>query len=216
MPLDGQIQPILLKPGTEVSQGEIIAEMDKADLKTALSEARAQRDRAASQIKVNSFNQLEETALEEAKDWIDSMNSSVEAAQKKAEASLSQEKYAKWWLDSVEDLYSKEATSLQNLKEARADHAEIQVTYQADQFMYHAVKSLSEASKLIPTYIHQFLERKNLVKNVLSSEAEAAEAALDQAKRNLEKATMTSPINGVVLKRFYKDKRVLPAGEKTS
>ena len=213
MPLDGQIEAISLKPGTHVKKGQTIAKMDTADLKTAVAEAQARLDSAQSQIKVNGFNLLEETALKESKAWIDSMNSAVEATRKKAEASLAQEKYAKWWLDSSEDLYSKEATSLQNLKEARSEHVQIQVTHQADQFVYHSAKSFSEVSKLLPTYIKQYLERKSIVREVLASEAAAAEAALNQAIRNLEKATMTSPIDGVILKRYHKDIQVLPAGE---
>ena len=62
-------------------------------------------------------------------------------------------------------------------------------------------------------YIRQFLEIKALNTEVLNNQLAEANATLDKAARDFDKAVIRSPVDGIVLKRMQSDERVLPAGE---
>jgi len=212
MPLDGRVKPIVLQAGAKVTQGQVVARMDDADLRSAVTEAEARLDAIKARIGINRYNAIEETALKESDSWINSFAAAVAAAGKKVEASKAREEYAKWWQDSNEKMFTHEATSQKELKLARMESAEAQVGYQADQFNLHAMETIQGALRLAPVYVRQFLDRKVLSREVLLKQQTEAEAVLARARRDLTRAALPSPIAGVVLKRHVSNERVLPAG----
>jgi HlyD family secretion protein len=64
-----------------------------------------------------------------------------------------------------------------------------------------------------PRGIGDWLDRKELQKDVLLSEKSEAAARLEQARRDRERGTLRSPVEGVVLHRHESNERVLPAGQ---
>ena len=212
MPLDGRIQPLQLDEGDQVKRDAEIARLDAADLKTAVSRAQAQLAAIESQIKVNEYDAIERTALKESDNMITSVDNAVKASKKKVEASQAREKYAKWWLDKAEQLHKQSSAALQQLKQARTEHVQARVDFQSDEFVYYALEAIATATRLMPVYVKQFLERKRLTRAVLLNQKQEAAATLAQARRNLQRAIIRSPITGVVLKRYVVNERVLAAG----
>jgi multidrug efflux pump subunit AcrA (membrane-fusion protein) len=70
MPQDGRILPITVKAGESVAKGQIVAQMDASDLKTALAIADARIAEIEGQIAVNEYNKIETTTLAESKQVI--------------------------------------------------------------------------------------------------------------------------------------------------
>ena len=210
MSLDGRIKPILLKAGSKVKKGQLLATMDKHDLTTALVEADSELKTLKAQIKLNQFNKIENTALGESQKWILSFAEAIKSSAKKLEASKARSYYAKEKWQSEER--SKQAISRIKLIKSRLEAAEAKVNYESDQFMHSATLILESMTTLLPEYIKQFLERKMLNTNVLQQRLSAAEAVLARAKRDLKHAEFISPIDGIVLKRYVSNEMVLPAG----
>lgn len=212
MPLDGRIQPIQLREGAEVTPDMVIATLDDSDLKTSEVEALARVGSIKSQIKVNEYNKLEETALKESDKWIASMAATVAASEKKVEASRLRREYAEWWKKSQENLFRGDATPEKELKQARTEFAQAEVEYQSDQLQHSAMVIMKEITNLYPVYIRQYLDKKLLDRDVLKQDLAGAEAHLGKVGRDLGRTTIKSPIRGVVLKRHVSDERVLSAG----
>ena len=154
---DGRIAPITLKEGSPVTKGEIVAQMDTADLKTA---------------------------LQEAEDLIKSLMAAAQASQEQIKVGSARQEYAKWYVESVQKLYGEQVEDLKNMKEAKTDTIAADVAYNQAQFSYNAMNALVAISKLFPVYLN----------------------------RRLNWATLASPVDGVVLKRYVQDERVIQAG----
>lgn len=211
MPLDGRLMPITISPGEPVKKGQVVASLDTKPLAAALAEAKAAGDAIQGQININNFNALEKTAIKEAEDWLKTMRKIEGISQKRIEASRNVAEYAGDYRDSM--VASGQAVSRLTVSKAKMEAAVADVDVESNELLKNAFQLITSITALGPKYINEYLVKKSLAGKVLESELAASQAAQDQAKRNLEKAVMTSPIDGVVLKRFFKNERVLPAGE---
>jgi HlyD family secretion protein len=212
MPQPGRILPITIQSGTKVEKAQIVAKMDSADLETVIKETHAKMEATKKRIAREKYNAIEETAFKESSDWIKTMEATVAASWKKAEASKARNGFAQWYLKSAKEM--KQAISVKELNKAQMEAAEAEVNYEADLLQYSAIKTVSTIFKLCPVYIKQFLDRKKLTVDILESELKNAQASLEKAQRDLARGTMKSPVNGIVLKRYIKNERALEAGAK--
>ncbi|NOZ20518.1 MAG: HlyD family efflux transporter periplasmic adaptor subunit [Planctomycetes bacterium] len=213
MPVDGRILPITLKEGDAVQKGRSVARLDEADLKTAVAEAQSRLDAILSEIEVKKYVAIEQTGLKESDGIIKSIAAMVGAARAKVKGSKAKMDYAKSWADSTEQLRGGHAASALDTKKAKTEFAQAQVDYEADNFKLRAMEVIEKISNLLPIYIKQWLERKTLTRDVLDKKRSGAEAALARAKRDLARAVILSPVDGVVLKRHVSNERVLSAGD---
>ncbi len=212
MPLSGRIEPITLREGTPVKKDQTVANMDIGELNTRVAETRARADTILKQIDLNKFNAIEDTAKVEAKKWVKTMADAVNAALKKSEASKARLAFAEWYLKSCQEML--QAISIKERNHAQMVAAEAKVDYEADLFMYSATRTVCAIFDMADTYIDEYLNRKKLQGNVLQQELKAALANWQQALRNKVKADIQSPTNGIILKRYVMNERMLPAGAK--
>ncbi len=214
MPLDGRIMPIKLSTGTKVKAGQVVARMDVADLQTQVEASRCRVRMADAAIALSKFEAIEQTALKESAGWIKCMADTVAAALKKSEASKAQKKFADWDMESASEMAKGNAISKKELYKIRANAAEATVEYEADVLEYRAIETIRTIFKLAPVYINEFLNWKKLDRNILIARREEAQAGLTKAQRDMKRSVMSSPIDGVVLKRYHQNETVLPAGTK--
>jgi len=159
MPENGRIQPISLTAGTVVTQGQVLATLDKADLADAMKES---------------------------KEMVEAMMNSVNASLAQIKASQASVDFSKWLWNAQQELYAKEQTSEMTEKEAHKAFIESQVSLEEDQAISYAMKALYSATKLMPIYV----------------------------ARRLRRTDVTSPIQGVILKRYVWNEKVMQAGER--
>jgi HlyD family secretion protein len=212
MPLNGRIMPIALMPGTKVKKGEIVARMDDFNFKAALQESKAKLTAIQRQITLNKYNAIEETALKESNGWIKVMGDAVKASWKKAEASKAKNQFAQWYVNSTEKM--KQAISEKEAYHAQMVAAQSLVDYEADMVIYSAMRTCDTIFKLAPVYIRQYLGRKELDRQILLAHLNEMQASLSQVERDLRQTIIKSPVNGLVLKRYVQNERVMPAGAK--
>jgi len=210
MPLTGRIKPILLLEGASVKKDEVVAEMEASDLRTTVAEGEAKVKAIEWQIKINQYNEMEKTALKDSDNWIKSFAEAVSANRKKVDASKQMAQFAKDYEKTI--IESGSAVSRINQTEAKMKAAVAQVDLEAAELNCRSMETCQLMMNLLPLYIRQFLEIKTLNSEVLSSQLAEARETLEKAKRDLGKALIKSPVDGVVLKRCYSDERVLQAG----
>ncbi len=158
MPQNGRIQPITVREGDSVTQGQVVAVMDLADLQDSLREANAA---------------------------VTAIQAAVLSSQAKITASKAYEDYAEWVWKAQERLYDSQDVSEMSAREAQRDFIGSQVDFQQDQFQFHAMGAIQAMVQLLPIYYG----------------------------RQLQRATLASPIAGTVLQRFVDNERELAAGD---
>jgi HlyD family secretion protein len=127
-----------------------------------------------------------EDMVKEAQETVKAMANAVQASAAKIKASKANQDFAKWNWDTQQKLHAERTASKVTVKEAERDYIQSQVEVEEDQFTYHAMAALASISKLLPIHMN----------------------------RNLRRAVIKSPIDGVVLARYEKNKRYMTAGEK--
>lgn len=212
MPLDGRIMPIDLKPGDTVKENQLLAQLDKDNLQSRLREVKAEMEAVQGQIKINAFNKLEKTAMQESKQWINILKQAVIASGKKAEASRAKNKFAQENYEAQKK--SGQAVSRIRLSRAGMEAKDAQMNYESDRVFQKGVEILHNIFQLMPTYLKEYLYRKTLTGSVLKKRLAKIQAEYEIARRNLKRAELKCPTNGTVLKRYVSNERVLPAGTK--
>jgi len=212
MPYDGRITPITLQPGTPVKQGDVIATINKLDLETKAAEARSRIGVIEGNIKISRYNVMEETSLKESYDWIKTFADMLKASAKKVEASEAKNKYSQWYLNSCEKMFSGKAISEKEMNRTQMEASEATIDYETAVLANSAMITMQSIMELLPVYIKQYLERKSLSTQVMLQQLQEAKSGLEKAERDLKNADIKSPINGIVLNRFFMNERFLQAG----
>ncbi len=212
MPQDGRILPITLEAGHAVSRGQVVAQMDTADLKTALAMADARIAEIQAQIAITEYDEIENTSLVESKKVSAAMEATGKASDELVKANEAELKYSKWVLDMEKKLVKEQATSKENVRRAQRDYGQADSALASARFMSKATWALAATMELLPKYIHETLGLKNLETDVLNHQLAGARAEREMAFRRLERATMASPVDGVVLRRLVRNEAYMQAG----
>jgi HlyD family secretion protein len=98
------------------------------------------------------------------------------------------------------------------LDQAQLAEVESEVDYKQDNLVHSAMVALQVATNLMPQLVERWIERKQLQHAVLAKERAEADMARQQAELDLQRGTMRSPVDGVVLARPIRNERRLAAG----
>jgi len=212
MPFAGRVEAITLSEGDEVSEGEIVARLVPLDLNLTVEEARAVVDRLEAAIRENAFSAIEETAIKQAEQFVQSMADTVKVAATRVSSGQDKYKYHQKYLARVERLVESRAQSEEDLDRSRLNEAQAKWDLRQDEFVLSATQALALATDMLPTMVRQYIERKSYTEAVLKKQLAEATARLRQVEQDQKRGTMTSPVDGVVLKRHVTNEQFLPAG----
>jgi HlyD family secretion protein len=212
MPQDGRILPIALEAGHPVSKGQVVAQMDTADLKTALAMADARVDEIEAQIAMNKYSKIENTSLVESKQVIAALKAAGKASDEVVRTNEEELKYSEWLLDMEKKLVQERASSKEKLRRAQRDYGQADSSVASARFMSKATWAITAAAELLPNYIEERLSLKHLETDVLNHRVDGARAEQEMAVRRLKRATIKSPVDGIVLRRLVKNEEYLAAG----
>ena len=212
MPYDARIEPIDLEEGSRVKQGEVVAQIVESDLQVALDRATAAVERINASMIENDDSRLETVSLQQALSFVISMSDAVKAAKARVRSGKEKHLYTIKSRQRVERLARTDAATVDDLDLARLAEVEADSDYQQDRLVHSAMEALQVAMDLMPSLIRKMIEKKSLSRTVLEKELDEAQAALQQAKLHVQRGTMRSPVDGVVLERRIVNRRTLPAG----
>ena len=212
MPFTGRIEPIELVEGTLVKKDQAVARVVPRDLELAVADAQAAVDRAAASIAENADNSVELTSLEQSLKFVESMNSTVQAAENRVRSGEAKLDFATKHLRRIQTQHQSKAASDEQLNSAELAHVEAEVDYRQDVLILKSLQAMQAATALGPTMVRQYIGRKGLTGNVRTEERTQAEARLQQQLRDQQRGEMRSPIDGVVLERHESNERLVSAG----
>lgn len=212
MPYNGRIESIDVVEGTPIQQGQVLARVVPLDLELNVRQSSAVVERLEAAIRENAFEALEQTALQQAEQFVASMQATVEAARARVESGQARLEYTEKALGRARKLSESKATSQEELDRATLENVQASVEHRQDQLVYAAMQAAQAATNLMPTMVKQYIQRKDLTGAVLEKQRAEAEAQLSQVREAQRRGTMTSPLDGVVLTRHITNERYLAAG----
>lgn len=212
MPIAGWLEPIELREGDPVRQGQVVARLDAADLEDRIRQIEHQIAETEAMIAKEKDNTLEQNALIQATAVVKAIDETVRAADAKLEASKALSEFAQTEVDRLRGLEQSQAAAGRELREAETQLRRARADYQGDVLEVAALKTLAAVSYLGPKFITDYIAQKRYDIQSYEQQRSGLQAELDIATRNLERASVPSPIDGVVLAREQTRRQYLAAG----
>lgn len=212
MPFAARIEPLTIREGQRVKQGDLIARLAPADLESELAEARAAVERFDAAIAENDHVAVELGAKQQADRFVESMEATVAAAEARKIAGQKKLDYSETFLARMRRLATSRAQSEIDLDRAELDFVQSQVDFRQDVLVAESLKAMQAATQLTPRMVLDYISRKSLGREVLLRQKSEATARLRQAELRMERSRLVSPIDGVVLERPVRDEQFLAAG----
>ncbi|MBX3415367.1 MAG: HlyD family efflux transporter periplasmic adaptor subunit [Pirellulales bacterium] len=212
MPFDGRILPIELTEGMPVSQGQLVAQLVPKDVELDVAAAEAAVSRLDASLRENNDISVEETTLAQTKQFVESMDRTVEAATERLKAGEARLGYAEKNLGRVQKLAEQNVKSAEELDQAQTQFVERNVEYKQDNLTLRAMEAMQAATALTPTMARQYIDRKRLSGDVLERQKLEAEIKLQQVEQDKQRSVMASPVSGTILERHVTNERPVAAG----
>ena len=211
-PFTARIEEIDLFEGTTVKQGQVMARIVPTDLQLSVDAAEAAVERLDAAILENDDTSVEKTGLQQAIEFVKSMDRTVDAALARVESGKAKKDFAQKRLQRQQSLVAKKAAPQDDLDQAEFVMVESRVDLQQDELVHSAMVSLQAATALLPTMVRQYIGRKDLSHDVLVKQRAEAVARLQQVQQDQQRGTLVSPVDGVVLARHVTNERYISAG----
>jgi hypothetical protein len=160
MPFEGRILPIELVEGSRVKRGELVARVVPLDLKLSHDSAIASIERLDASIKENDDASVEKVSLEQSLKMVETMQSSVQAAEAQVEAARAKLVYSNRNLTRIERLAKAKAKTEDDLEQARLTQIQSEIEVRQDELMLAAMKAMESATLLLPKAITEYIGRK--------------------------------------------------------
>ena len=132
MPYDGRIEEITLREGDKVTKGQVVARLVAQDLENAVAESQAAVQRLQAAIEENDNSSVEEIAEQQAMRFVESIASTVAAAEAPMTSGQARLDYAEKSRGPRPAIGRRRAPSEEELERAELEHIQSQVEYQQD------------------------------------------------------------------------------------
>ncbi|NLF07022.1 MAG: efflux RND transporter periplasmic adaptor subunit [Pirellulaceae bacterium] len=212
MPITGRIEAISLVEGSRVERGQAVARLVPRDLQLAVDQASAAVARLEASIRENADVAVEETAYQQALQFVKSTAATVQAAAERMISGKAKLDFATRDLGRVRQLAATGARTQDELERTILAQVQSDVDFKQDQLVHAAMVAVGAATDLMPSMVRQYIERKRLSGQVLEKQKAEAEAELQQKLLDQQRGELLSPVDGLVLDRPITNERYLSAG----
>ena len=212
MPISGWLQPIRLREGDTVNNGQIVARLETDDLKDRALQAEQGIAVLETQIAETSDHRLENNALIETEATVKAIDETVKASEAKLEASQALLDFTETEVHRLKGLLETSSAAERELRKAEMEFRRARAEYQSDSLELAALKTIAAVSYIGPKFIHDYIDRKSFTLQQRQKELVESKTQLEIERRNLALAEIRSPIDGVVLERHQTRRQFLPGG----
>jgi len=143
---------------------------------------------------------------------VEAVDRTVEAAEARTKSAQAQLDFAEKRLSRIRSLQRTGASTLDELDQAEVSQIDAGVQFEQDNLDLRSSQAMQAAMALTPTMVRQYIQRKQLTRAVLAQQLAEAEVNFREVEKNARLASMTSPVDGVVLKREISNARQVAAG----
>ncbi len=212
MPISGWLERIDLREGDAVTKGQIVARLEQDDLKDHVRQVEQRIAVLETNMKKTKDHRLEHNALVETEATVKAIDETVKASEAKLQASLAVAEFARSEAKRIRKIAERDAATARELRVAETESRKAQAEYQSDRLELAALKTIAAVSYIGPKFIRDYIDRKSFELESTAKQLEEARAQLEIEKRNLGRAEIRCPIDGVVLQRYQTRRQFLQAG----
>lgn len=214
VPFAARVERIELDAGQKVAKEDVVARLVQSDLDNELAEAKAAVERLEASIQENSDVNVEKGAYNQALKFVESMISTVAAAESRKDSGKGRLEFAQKNFNRIKQLFETRSGAVTQEQMDRVEMEKIQAEadYRQDVLVAESIKAIEAATGLMPRMVSDYIARKDLSGMVLQKQKSEAEARLRQAITRQGRGTIKSPISGVILERREYNEQFHPAG----
>ena len=212
MPIDGWLEPISLREGDAVEEGQVVASLETDDMKDRVVQAEQRIAALKVQIDKAKDNRIEENAKIEMDATVKAIDETVKAAEARLEAARAVMEFQQEEVKRLTQAVEGGAVTDQELRRAELELRKARSDYQGDNLQLSALKTLDAVSYIGPKYVTDYIARKSFTLEERQKDLVEANTQRDIEQRNLDRAQIKSPVSGVVLERHQTQRRFLAAG----
>jgi HlyD family secretion protein len=212
MEIPGWLERITLREGDPVKKDQVVAHLDVADLKDRVEQAQHQIADLETKIEKTKDNRLENNAMIHAVATVKSFDETVKAAEAKAKASGAVADFARSEVGRIEKLGQAGAAAERETRAAETEARRSEADHQSDLLQLAALRTLAAVSYILPKMIGDYIDRKSFDRQSYEQQLAQARSQLEMETRNLSRAEIRSPIDGVVLERHQTRRQYLQGG----
>lgn len=212
MPIAGWLEGIDLREGDKVTEDQVVARLEMEDLRDRVHQVEQRIAVLETQIAETSDHRLEENALVETKATVKAIDETVAAAEAKLEASRALLDFTQAEVQRLKGLIESSSAADRELREAEMEFRRARAEYESDRLELAALKTIAAVSYIGPKFITDYIDRKSFTLAQREKELIETRAQLQIEQRNLDRAEIRSPLNGVILKRHQTRRQFLSAG----
>ena len=212
MPISGWLERIDLREGDPIKKDQVVARLEIDDLQDRVHQVEQRIAVLQTKLREIADNRLENNALVETRATVKALDETVKAAEAKLGAALAVLEFTQSETERLRVLVESDAAARRELREAEMQWRKARASYQSDLLELAALKTLNRISYIGPKFSEDYIDRKSFQKETEEKRLAEAQAELEIAKRNLGRAEIRSPIDGVVLARHQTRRQFLGAG----
>jgi HlyD family secretion protein len=214
MPIAGWLQQIALREGDPVRAEQVVARLETGDLADRVHQAEQRIAVLQTRIEKAKDHRLEHNALKEIEATVQAFDQTVEASQAKLGASQAILDFARSEIDRLKRIAEggTAAVAPRELRQAETEMRRARAEYQSDGLELAALKTLQAVSYIGPKFMRDYIDRKSFELAELERQLAEAQAQCEIEKRNLARAEIQCPVNGIVLERHQTRRQYLGAG----
>jgi HlyD family secretion protein len=212
MPISGWLERIDLREGDAIRKGQVVARLDTDDLADRVRQVEQRIAGLETKIRETADNRLENNTLIQANAMVKAVNETVQAAEAKLQASKAIVEFAESEIQRLNQVRQADAAADREIRATEAEHRKAKAEYQSNALELAALKTLAAVSYIGPKFIIDYIDRKSFTRESYEKQLAEARTELEMAKRNLARASIESPIDGVVLTRMETRRQFLSAG----
>lgn len=193
--------------------GQQLVVFDRFPLQQALLKAKAAVQGLQQRIKLNEFNDIEQSLRIELVATVAAARDVLKAADAQVDAEQARAIRASKAYQRIKQLNARGVAAEGDLDNALMLAETTTIGLREQKLMREAYKTLFMAIQLGPKYIDDWLKRKRIEKQQLINQLAQAKARLALAEYQLQLADIRAPINGVVLQRLQQGGGPLATGQ---
>lgn len=212
MPINGTIRKITLDEGDTVAKGDCVATVDTFALEQRIAGVEAMIQQAEARLTSVDVEKPKPEELASAELRVEQELDRQEIAQKELAIAENDLADAEREYNRVKALHESGAVSQSQLDNAERVYKNAQANLQRARLAVQANRKGREMADLASERLQGSVDDNEFMRRVYNAEIENLQTQLAQLRDDLEKATIESPVDGVILEKFVEDSRVMAAG----
>ncbi len=212
MPINGTIRKITLDEGDTVAQGDCVATVDTFALEQQIAGVKAMIEQAEARLTSVDVEKPKPEELASAELRVEQELDRQEIAQKELAIAENDLADAEREYNRVKALHESGAVSQSQLDNAERAYKNAQANLQRARLAVQANQKGREMADLASERLQGSVDDNEFMRRVYNAEIENLQTQLAQLQDDLEKSTIESPVDGVILEKFVEDSRVMAAG----